>query len=69
MLAGISRVHGQPIITRNVKHFLNIECLAVEIPTEKPQEIIVTVIGSVRWSMGIIISHSLGVPHDVGIWK
>ena len=30
MLAGISRVHGQPIITRNLKHFSNIEGVAVE---------------------------------------
>lgn len=30
MLAGISKVHGEPIITRNVKHFENIEDVRIE---------------------------------------
>ena len=30
MLAGISQVHGHPIITRNIKHFSNIEGVSVE---------------------------------------
>lgn len=30
MLAGISRVHRQSIITRNVKHFSNIDGVSVE---------------------------------------
>jgi tRNA(fMet)-specific endonuclease VapC len=30
MLAGISKVRGEPIITRNEKHFRNIEGVAVE---------------------------------------
>ena len=30
MLAGISRVHREPILTRNVKHFSNIEGVSAE---------------------------------------
>jgi len=30
MLAGMSRIHRQPIVTRNIKHFSNIEGVAVE---------------------------------------
>lgn len=30
MLAGISKVHGEPVLTRNVKHFSGIEGISVQ---------------------------------------